>query len=104
MKNIDTKINDKIKELSKRVEMLEKVVNQIIFLPQMSKLAERESFKVVGRVKWAIEEDKRKLAEDVLDDEQRKELVGRIARYENLVSPTLSLKLDDNGAIKFPNE
>ena len=104
MKNIDTKINDKIKELSKRVEMLEKVVNQIIFLPQMSKLAERESFKVVGRVKWAIEEDKRKLAEDVLDDEQRKELVGRIARYENLVSPTLSLKLDANGAIKFPNE
>lgn len=99
-----TQTNDTLLDLSQRVEILEKVVSQIIALPQMSKLAERESLKIVGRVQWATEEAKRQLAEGTLDNEQHKELEERIARYEDLVSPTLSLKLGGNGAVKVPNE
>lgn len=89
--------------LEQRVTALEELVKKIIALPHLSNLAGRDSSNFVARLKMAIASDKRKLANTILTDDERKELEDRITRNERLVSPALDATLHDSAVTESPN-
>ena len=89
--------------LESRISALEKAVQQILALPQLSNLAGRDVKRLIARLNRSLADDKKKLATTTLTKDKRVKLEAQIFQTEFLVSPTLDLTLDDSEARESPN-
>ncbi len=83
-------------ELETRIAMLEKTVQALCELPQLSHLGATDAERFRARLLMSIAHNEQKLSDPNISNEERKIIEAQITKFQHLVAPMISLMPRDN--------